>query len=218
MRALNIIFILIPLCWVAKAASGAPQWSNMPSKKTKQSIMVSCEGSGPAKDISLRLAIGQCVSMASDQIIGDFHVQSISVQTQKSTGFHEEVSADRHVEGLSCEIQKQEIQIEEGMYRAWILCNFDLSNVKSVPGEKPSVGFRSISSSSRSIIFSTVPQCDSILIRGELGRVVECKSNSMQLLLQPGDEELIVRAKDYLPQHLSIEDLKGVVNVYLERN
>jgi hypothetical protein len=219
MRTRIFLIAITGFFWTTHYVFGMPpEWYNQVPSRSGRYLTFSCEGDGPASDLAIRLASRRCISMASDAVVGDFHVQNLSVETEKSAGFHEEVSVDRHVEGLSCDIQKQQTDEQNGSYHAWILCRFDTSKVRSAPGNKYEHEEQLVASQTTSLIVSTVPPCDSILIRGTQARVVQCDSNPLSLLVKPGDQELIFRSKGYVPKHIYPKDVsQGTLEVYLER-
>jgi hypothetical protein len=98
------------------------------------------------------------------------------------------------------------------------LCSFDTSNVKTISGKsvEPQPAF--VASSTTSIVISTVPPCDTILVSGQKSRVIDCKDNPMSVLFQAGDQEIIVRANGFIPKHVRLDGMtKSPVEVYLER-
>jgi hypothetical protein len=206
------------LIGTTQSALGESLWTAAVPDHNGNFLTMPCDSSGPSRDIALRLATSQCVSVASDQILGDFHVQSLSVETQASAGFHQEVSVDRHVEGLTCQIQKQEVTENEGAFHAWVQCRFDLSKVKaaSTPAG-PSKALQALTGDDRSVILITMPQCDDLVIRGQRPRIVPCHGNPMTLSLHPKDQELIVRSKGYLPKHLNASELGASYEVRFEK-
>lgn len=207
----------LALSWIAQPSFGGQDWWLKAPLRTENSLELPCEGLGPSRDIALKEAIKQCVSMATDQIVGDYNVKSLTVETEKDASYHEEITANRSVEGLTCSIKREETTEDDGSYDTWLLCNFNLEKIKFT-WFKPKEAGRYITSEDKSIIFATVPPCDSILITGKSPRIIECKSNPMEFLQKKGDQEYIIRANGYLPKHISPNQIKSdIEEVYLER-
>lgn len=179
-------------------------------------LSIVCNGNGPSEDIAERLAISQCIVRASDRINGSFHVQTLSVETERDAAYHQEVSADRKINGLACEIQEETITENDSTYNATVKCKFDLKNVKIVDSTLEKVT-QDIKSTTRRVILTTVPSCDTVLIRGESPRIVQCDSNPKQLLVYKTDREMIIRSGKLRPKHIQINEMGDNLNVYLEK-
>lgn len=225
----GLIFFALP------AFGQEPDWALKPPELHGAKLLVACHGVGPDRDIAIRLALDQCKSLAAEQLNNTFEVKSLSVETEEMAGFHQEVSAKHYVQGLVCDIQKQyERQINDSQ-EAWILCRMDTSKVKISPEEKFSANVQNdasdqhidnkglVQSRYKQMVVSSVPPCQSMLIRGKLTRMVRCESNPQIVTIEPSDKEVIVRAQGYKPGHVTLSGNRTLVTdtqtleVYLEK-
>jgi len=219
------------------ASAKVPTWAQSNTlTKNGNTLMVVCNGTGPSVETARKDAIFSCKSSASQYLTKRTQIKSLSVQTEKSVGLHEEVVENSEIIDLTCIPRKDEIVDEgNGKFSSWIRCEFDLSKSKVVESksEKDTNETESTVSSLKSadhstvgsdivintLIVSSVPKCESILVQGNKSRTVQCATNPQSIQLDEGDKIAIVRARGYLPKTL---DLKGKrnesVNVILEKN
>lgn len=223
-------------------AHSEPEWvRGMDTQKmngTKLTIL--CIGDGPSQELARQSATSSCLSTARRQMVTKQKVKSLTVETESSVGYHEEVSEDITVSGLSCRPKREAFENKESSFQVWLLCEYDLENAKITEG---SSGFPDTSnlkqanadienrgelkhlniasklkkrhepilSSEQNIIILSVPPCESIIIRGHKPRNQACKNNPMTIRIYNDDEEAIVRANGYLPKTIKLKT-KGQIN------
>ena len=236
-----ICTVLIGLLIGELAVAKTPEWAR---KNTQQlsgkTFITTCSGTGPSLDTARRDALDSCRSSARQQLVSNIEVRSLTVQSENSAGFHEEVSEHTQYDGLVCVPSKDEIEDIDGSYRVWMQCRFDLSKVKVKQPERAaepesslsslkSLGtLQSVSASVRglhdagnfTLVISVVPKCDSLLIRGKKPRQVACDSNPMKVVLDSTDKTILVRAAGFQSKTIAIESEKANANiqVLLDKN
>lgn len=168
--------------------------------------IVTCEGFGADRSLSLKQAMDQCRSIASDQVKGaSFKVKQVAVESNEESAWHSEVSSEMQVTGLICQqVHEETLQGFGEEYHTNLTCKFDLSKAKIASG--PEVKVQKITQSdARQIIVNSIPACSSIIIRGSRPRAVKCSENPQSVLIYYGvDKQMIIRAKGYLPTTLEI--------------
>lgn len=198
-----------------------PAWAASNSTKLSGSLLTTvCHGVGPSVDVARGEALTSCQLNASQFFKSKIKVKTLSVETEKSVGFHQEVSSEDELSNLICEPVKDEIEESDSQYSIWIQCKFDIARTKSKPIEaanatelkennnltyfKPS----KIESSSltKTIFLSTIPKCESIIVKGGQSRTIDCKSNPMELSIYNSDVEMIIRAKNYKPKTIGLKN------------
>lgn len=216
-----------------------PIWAKKNStKKTGDILTSACEGTGPSASLARKEAINNCQTVARQFLDGEIKVKSLSVETESSVGFHQEVQESSVIKNLVCDPQKEETSEMDGQFQVWIQCRFDLGKAKvakdtdkSLPpktdgtlvdglvSSKPPE-FEATDKDQRLIFLEVVPQCDSVVVRGKRPRTISCDTNPLRISLDGSEEEMIVRAKGYQPKTISIR--KGGVHetlrVFLDRN
>jgi hypothetical protein len=211
MKMLTAAIFLISL---VPPAYADPIWATQVPRRSEHDILLPCHGEGPDRSTAYTSAIQECNSIASEMLLQNFQVSTLSLQTESHVGFHEEVSRDAQVTGLSCKIKDS----YEESTSVWLLCDFDTTHSKVVDMASQVVHMPDITSENHQIVLSSVPNCDSLVIVGPNPRLVGCASNPQTLLVRPGDREVVVRANGYQPKHLDGKDLNGSLTVYLEKN
>lgn len=221
---------LIMLGGVAQAK--VPEWAKKNAHSVNGRILKTvCSGTGPSIDIARKEALESCRLTARQQLTTNIKVRSLTIQTEKSSGFHEEISENTQYTGLNCNPEKDEVIEREGSYQVWMKCRFNLSQVKVVPATteeirsnpKPqndetvsngstlkelrtrpqSVGTEKIvRDDRRNLSIASIPRCESLMIRGQKPRVIDCKNNPVTVVLDGGDDEIIVRAEGYEPKRI----------------
>lgn len=229
MYKMQATLLLIFFGGVAQAK--VPAWAAKDSHKLVGSRLITvCTGTGPSVDIARKEALNSCRSAAKDQLVTNIKIRSLTIQTEKSVGFHEEISEGTEYTGLICKPEKDELEEREGSFTVWMRCAFDLSKVKAIPVGQESEEAKSnggdsienreslaeleiskaanqakdIFSEKRTLIVSVVPRCESLLVRGEKSRALACDENPVTVLLDPADKEILVRAKGYKPKTIKL--------------
>lgn len=219
----NVFWVILVFMAIAHSSFGKePSWYNQPALKLKNTLEVSCRGTGPDADVAIRIAMNQCRSIAAEQILSSFEVKTLSVETEGSAGFHSEVESNQSVTGLACKIGQQYLEESDETHTAWVRCQFDTSLTKVVPLIKTK-GNSSIQSKNVQMILSSVPMCNSLIVRGSMARVITCHENPQTVMIYPDDVEIVVRSAGYIPKHLKLENYRSisndtqVVETYLEK-
>lgn len=238
----------------SSAFADRPSWSKEETLKQVGSILyVVCDGAGPSRDLARKFALDSCLTTAANQVNSNFKVTSLSLETEKSVNFHSEVSSNKTVTGLVCNPQSEYSEEKDGQHFVWLKCIYDTSKAKVVSvAEKMNLADESksqsivqakkttsyirtygksveqkgiVQSSMRSIALTSIPRCDSVLIRGAKPRSVNCEEMPLTLTVLPDDREIIVRSSGFLPKHIQLDqrrpsttDSQENLEVYLERN
>lgn len=214
--------LIMAITITSSMANGkVPTWAASNSTKLNGSLLTTvCHGIGPSVDIARSEALTSCQLSASQFFKSKINIKTLSVETEKSVGFHQEVSSDEELSNLTCEPTKDQLEELDSQYSVWIECKFDISKTKSKPVEaKPADELKennnlsyskpskvASSSLSKTLFLSTVPKCESIIIQGERARTIECKSNPIELNIYNSDTEMIVRAKNYKPKVINLKN------------
>lgn len=236
----HISFIV--LCGIASAQAKTPDWAKRNTQSVNGKIFsTTCSGTGPSLDTARKEALDSCQLSARQQLVSNIKVRSLTIQTEKSSGFHEEVSDNTEYVGLTCIPEKDEVEELDGSFRVWMQCRFNLSKVsvsavtdatdhkdeKTAPAgiqnshslsmieEKPaSRTAESITSDQTTLSISSIPKCESLIVRGPQTRVIPCRENPILVILEHSDSAIIVRAKGYKPKTISLGmEKKGHENV-----
>ena len=238
-RRFTLLLGLLLLEGLAEAK--APEWAKQNTQVLSgKSFITTCSGTGPSLDTARREALDSCRLSARQQLASNIEVRSLTIQSENSAGFHEEVLENARYERLVCVPSKDEVEETDGGYRVWMQCRFDLSKVKikqpeksiepeSSPRSSTSLGtLQSVSASVRglhdagnfTLVISVVPKCDSLLIRGKKPRQVACDSNPMKVVLDSTDKTILVRAAGFQSKTIAIESEKANANiqVLLDKN
>lgn len=226
------------LIFVVGTPSLAEDWTQTPPRLNGTHVLVSCHGLGPDKDLAFRNALDQCRGLAVDQLASGFDIESLTIETETSAAYHEEISASRHISGLQCLVRQQREQDTDSGISLWLQCDFDSAKTKiesspgrgltAIPSPRLAIALDSpkpefIQSQNKQLIIATVPQCESMLVRGKMNRVIDCESNPISLLVYSTDKEIIIRAKGYDPEHITLSGDRNVIgetealNVYLKK-
>lgn len=212
-----IIMALASLLSVGQAK--IPTWAaNNSTKLNGSSLRTVCHGIGPSVEIARSEALKSCQLSASQFFASKIKVKSLSVETEKSVGFHQEVTSNDEIKNLICDPIKDELEETDSQYSIWLECKFDLKNVAfknvdnpdSLPNNKNLNKLdlvkvdSKIDQSAKYIFVSVIPKCESILAKGIASRVINCGQNPLKILIKDGDTELIVRAKGYKPKTIDV--------------
>lgn len=215
------LFIMASAFAFSISHAKVPTWATSNSTKlTGSSLRTTCHGEGPSVDIARGEALKSCQLSAAQFFKSKIKIKSLSVETEKSVGFHQEVSSDDELSNLICDPLKDELEEKDSQYSIWIECKFDLERVQTKPVKKMadtdlardnnlaySKPTKAVVADSNKIIFlSTVPMCESIIIKGNRPRTIECRSNPVEINLFDVDTEAIIRAKNYKPKTIRLEN------------
>lgn len=212
-----------------------PAWSKSTTVKRNGSrLIVLCDGEGATADLAETEARDKCDARAALEYRSTVNVKELTVSTDHDAASHREVTDETCVLGLVCNRPKSYSCEQDGETHAWRRCLYDLSQVhegtcaatngtNNDPGhiaQKVAVkdaGSFSSATNTYVISISATPPCDDLVINGKVGRRIKCKHNPMRLTVKPGDREIIVRAKGYLPKTLDLRNLsEDPVDVYLD--
>ncbi len=214
-----------------------PTWARKDTIKKNGSILTSiCQGTGPSQTLAKRDAINNCLVSARQFLNSEIKIKTLSIETEKSVGFHQEIEESGLIKNLVCEPKRDETIEKDSQFQVWIECQFNLQAATSastneiVESKNPVVRDNlttvkvspivKIDSDNFEVSLMVVPQCDSILIRGKKPRSINCDSNPLKIVADSSDTEMIVRAKSF--QSKTIKITNGIKNetvqIFLERN
>lgn len=229
------------LCILASLLS-AQSWADMPNWAKKNSTRKSgnllttvCEGIGPSASLARKDAINNCQVTARQFVANEIKIKSLSVETESSVGFHQEVEDSAVIKNLSCNPKREETSESSDQFRVWIECQFDLKKIEVTSVDSKSTSSKIVSDDLKSVepskkvdvqkdgqtvFLEVVPQCESVLVRGGKPKVINCNSNPVRLSIDDADSEIIVRAKGFQPKTIKLEkgSNHGTLRVFLERN
>lgn len=212
-----------------------PSWAtNGTITKSGDYVTSVCEGTGSSVSIARQEAIQNCQASVSQFLNGEVKISALSVETEKDIGFHQQVEQRLNVKNFNCEPVQDEIVQNENNYTYWIKCKFDAKKIITIPSinedNTPQIkhsGLKSVErlkskdiAEGKVLILETIPQCDSILVKGIKARTIACKSNPLSLVIYEKDEQIIIRLKDYQTKTLNIKEgfKNEKLSVLLERN
>jgi hypothetical protein len=232
-------FTVYPFLFLATVSlADTPEWAKQMDQTQNGSIFTSvCEGAGPSADLARMEAIRHCKASAAEQVGTKVQVQSLSVRSDTSAGFHQEISQSGSYENLNCSPKDTYSQSEDGHFQFWIKCEFDLSKAKLVSdpdlaadnavkghSAQDRVGLLSTStrdvnklktsaaydqSETRTVSIISVPACEDLMIRGPKARVVKCHDNPNDAAIGGDDTDILVRRSGYASKTISLSDLRA---------
>jgi hypothetical protein len=168
-----------------------------------------CNGSGPSIDLARSEAILNCKSSAAAILKSDIRISSLVINTETNSGLHEEIVENKSIKNLICIPGNEKIRGQAGFFEITLECRFDLSKVIILQNKVDEIKMnKTVNSQNKRIVVSTVPKCDSIVIVGKQSDILNCNSNPIVIYIPIGSQEIIIRAKNYKPKHLSIENLE----------
>lgn len=228
--AVVILLIKVEVC-----LGKVPSWAtNNTITKSGDFVTSVCEGTGSSLSVARQEAIQNCQVSVSQFLNGEVKVSALSIETEKDVGFHQQVEQRMNFKNFNCEPVKDEIVQNEGNYTYWIKCKFDIKKIATVPNvtdenatQLKDLGLKSVErlkskdiAEGKVIILETIPQCDSVLVKGAKARTISCKTNPISLAIYEKDEQIIIRLKDYQPKTLNIKEgfKNEKLSVLLERN
>lgn len=226
-----VIFLFVNACVVPKIWS-QPSWISEGQIRRDNVLEITCVSQGISLELARNEAIRSCQSTASLHIDDKISVKTSLIETDKDSAYHSEVRQNRVFKGLNCFPLGEYFKEIGGDFKVWIRCKFDLSKVTSdsetiqqpntldqqqagsviehrnitlLPNQSISMGSRIRDKQTR-LSIATIPLCESILIKGEKPRVIRCSSNPENILLVPGDSELILRASGYEAKTIKLKN------------
>ena len=232
-------FLLIGLFLSSSVRAEMPTWAKKnATKKIGNTLTSACEGTGPSASLARKEAISNCQVVARQFLNGEVKVKSLSIETESSVGFHQEVQESGVVKNLVCDPQKEETSEKDDQFQVWIQCRFDLAKAtvandadKAAPSKRDGTSVSGLASSKPSVFeagdkdqqliyLEVVPQCESVIIRGMRPRTISCDTNPLRISLDGSEEEMLVRAKGYQPKTVSIQKggVRETLRIFLDRN
>jgi len=229
------LYILISLL-SAQSWADMPNWAkNNSTKKVGNLLTTVCDGVGPSASLARKDAINNCQVTARQFVTNEVKIKSLSIETESSVGFHQEVEDSSVIKNLSCNPKREQTTELNDQFKVWIECQFDLKKVevandepKTAPVETITDGLKTVEPTKKAdiqkdgqtVFLEVVPQCESVLVRGEKPKVINCNSNPVRLSIDDNDSEIIVRAKGFQPKTIKLEKggNHGTLRVFLERN
>lgn len=236
MKNFNKFILLLWILFGISVQAEMPNWAkNNSTKKVGNLLTTVCDGVGPSASLARKDAINNCQVTARQFVTNEVKIKSVSIETESSVGFHQEVEDSSVIKNLSCNPKREQTAELNDQFKVWIECQFDLKKVevandepKTAPVETSTDGLKTVAPTKKAdiqedgqtVFLEVVPQCESILIRGGKPKVINCNSNPVRLSMDDADSEIIVRAKGFQPKTIKLE--KGgnheTLRVFLERN
>ncbi len=207
-----------------QANAKIPDWAARNSTKLNGQILTTvCHGTGPSLDIARSEALKSCQVNAGQFFRSKIKIKSLSIETEKSVGFHQEIASADEIEGLSCDPQRDQIEESESQFNIWVECRFDLKRVTISPIDEKSTSpdnsklgtlepskVNSIKDiQGKYIIISTVPKCESVIIKGIASRTIQCSQNPLKIQLKDSDDSILIRAKGYKPKTVKAKGINS---------
>lgn len=229
---LNILKSKAPLALVGGAflisstTLATPEWINRTKTKINdKDAILNCSGSGPSFDLARREAIYNCNSALNQYLGKNAKVYSVTIQTTKDTEYHEEISSDEKYKDLSCEPLREFTEQKDSTHRVWLRCKFNLQKIEVTKKKED------LNKDNRSILktlkahtikdrpelvdqtigvysISVVPQCENMMIKGNLPRIINCEANPVAVTIYKGDSEIIVNKEGYLSEEIIVSSEK----------
>lgn len=218
------IFFMASLYIVLSANAKVPDWAANNSTKLNGSILTTvCNGVGPSLDIARADAVKSCQHSASQYFNTKIKIKSLTVESEKSVGFHQEISSDDEIKNLICEPSKDQIEEFDSQFKIWIECKFDLNKVvvKNVIKDDSPPDNKTLSALESSritktadiqdkvVFISSVPKCESLIVKGNSARTIQCSKNPLKIKIKESDIEIIVRANGYKPKTIQLKGIKA---------
>jgi hypothetical protein len=177
------------------------------------SVTIECRGEGPSLDVARMDADRICLNSMATRLDSEIDIKAASVETEKETAYHSEITRNGSYEGLTCKPENERVEETPDQVIVKFTCRYDLAKVKRVSKHSDRVP---ADTGKRIISLATVPYCTDILVRGLTSRVVPCGSNPVRLTLKSSDEAITVRAPKSMPKTLQKGELNESSTVYLD--
>jgi hypothetical protein len=196
--------LLASPCWAS------PAWFTEPAKLTAHALTVACDGTGPSRGTAIQDALASCAEIATSRLQSKFDIKTITIESEKDAGVHQEIKSDTKYAGLKCKPVHEDVAETDLGYRAYEQCEYDLKEIKELVGTPPpkdAPGLMKSTSSGdpTSLTISSVPACESILvISGKSPRIERCHGSPTTILLNPSDGEIVVRAIGFQSKTLKL--------------
>jgi hypothetical protein len=232
---LILIFLLTGISM--SSIADIPAWAKKDTIKKNGSILMSiCQGTGPSQTLARKDAINNCLVSARQFLNSEINIKTLSTETEKSVGFHQEIEESGLIKKLVCTPKRDETIEKDSQFQVWIECQFDLravvhTSTNEVSESRNPVERDNLTTVKASPIVKTdsdnfevtlmvVPKCDSVLIRGKKLRSINCDSNPLKIVADNLDTQIIVRANGFQSKTIKItnEVKNETVQIFLERN
>ncbi|MGZ3766149.1 MAG: hypothetical protein ACXVA2_15880 [Mucilaginibacter sp.] len=238
---------LIIIYFGTSANAKLPDWTHENSfVRSGNNLKIVCQGQGPSLGLARKSALANCRTTAAEFLTGSFRTQSVSIETERSISFHQEVGSENEVSGLVCAPMKEFSEEVDGLISIYILCDFDLKkvsakltfeskenlkilgsktgvvsdkeNLAKVPKYKIETPENKIQQDDNyALIVTVLPQnCSDILVEGDRPRSIKCETPTT-VVVGPNDKTLIVRADGFKTKHITIDTRKPIGTNALER-
>lgn len=215
-----------------------PSWFADGQKRSGDMFYATCVGSGISLELARNESMQSCKGAAIQQVVDTAKVKTIFIESDESAAYHSEISQTNNIKGLICLPDKESIEENDGSYKIYLKCRFDLSKitVSNAPEEeiinRPNSGsiikskaeIETIKSDARTtksnykkssesrLTISSVPACSSIVIRGRKSRSVTCNTNPLTVILFDGDTEAILRSNGLKPKTIKLNNTAGAAD------
>lgn len=215
------IFFMALLYVVVTANAKIPDWATNNSTKLSGSMLTTvCYGIGPTLDIARADAINSCQLSASQFFNARINIKSLTVESEKSIGYHQEISSDEILDGLVCNPMRDQVEELESQFKIWIQCEFDLKKVRveskpldlekmqkdNINLEANHIKIKKKDFVIKRVYLSSVPKCESVLITGARSRAINCNKNPLEIEIFDGDSIAIVRTTNFKPKEISLNE------------
>ena len=130
--------IVLALFTVGCSHGELPHWAEQMSQRQEGDIFSSvCEGEGPTADLARMEAVRNCKGAAAEQLGTQLSAQSTLIKSDRSEGYHSEISQAGDYSGIVCAPKNTFSQkTSAGRFRFFIQCEFDLSKAKLETAEE----------------------------------------------------------------------------------
>lgn len=219
MKGLTIALLLS----TPPAFAAPPAWvTELYPRQNGNELQVVCHGDGPDRSTAFLAALDECRSMASQTVLQNFEVKSLTIQTERDNALHEEIRSQSKVTGLKCEVKNS----YEELNQRWLLCAFNTDAVQVIDMNEKSYNSQALEEKptlqdpdGTYIILAISPRCDSIVVDSTVPRIIPCGKNPLSITVHPGDKDIIVRLKGHQPSHITPQQWQNqrVLSVFLDR-
>jgi hypothetical protein len=204
-----VLALLLTLL-LSQASASTPSWAVNDTERLEGTrYRAVCSGDGPSIGLARRQAIDDCKVSAAEHLPGEITVKSLSVLSEQDGAYHQEVTRRSRVTGLSCNPLREHVEETDARVKVWILCLFDLSRAHARI-QWPVLAKRR-GGRAGVLTLAVLPDCTSVIVRGSgPARVVRCDRNPVSVLVEPGDNELLVRGEGSLPKWVAVPPELGI--------